>query len=63
MEDDKLKVAFKEMDENNNGRVSMDEFVHWWNHDTDSVYRKNLAGELAIGGEDIKEIGTGVMFG
>jgi len=64
MDDDKLKAAFSEMDKTNNGRVTLNEFEHWWNHDTDSAYRKNLAKELAIGGEgDIKEIGTGVMFG
>ena len=66
MKDDELKKAFKQMDKNDNGRVTLDEFIDYWNHDTDSVYRTKLANELGVGGKapaDINDIGTGTMLG
>lgn len=67
LKNDELDKVFKAMDQNGNGRVSLEEFVSWWNNDKDrSVLHQKLRDQLKVGGkktEDLKELGTGTFFG
>ena len=61
-----IKAAFKEMDKDNNGRVSIEAFGEWWEHSSDSPLHKKLSKELGLLVKDIKDLkesGGGVMFG
>jgi glycerol-3-phosphate dehydrogenase len=61
-----LDQAFSQMDENNNGRVDLEEFETWWNHAKDNELHRKLSKELGIGGlkgEEIKTMGGGVFLG
>lgn len=58
--------AFKQMDVNQDGRVSGKEFVAYWENCTTSEFRKKLAAELGLGGtkpSDIKDMGDGNLLG
>lgn len=66
LSEEELSVAFDEMDENRNGRVSLDEFKAWWNHASDTTFHKQLSAQLSLGGtkkEDIRTMGGGVFGG
>lgn len=66
MTDEELSKAFQELDRDGNGRISLEEFEHWWNHDEEFAFRKSLSQELGIGGfrkEDIKRMGSGIFLG
>lgn len=61
-----LDKAFREMDREKKGRVSMQDFVEWWTKSSNSPFRKKLSEELglkALSHEDLKELGPGTMFG
>jgi Ca2+-binding EF-hand superfamily protein len=63
---EELVVAFSEMDKLGTGRVTLETFALWWNHDSCSVLRKQLAKELQVGGfeaDDLKKMGGGVFLG
>ena len=67
MNEMQLKEAFQEMDVKCNGRVTLEEFVTWWNHNDDSYFRDRLTKELSVGKkastEDLKSLGQGTFFG
>ena len=66
LSDTQMKTAFQEMDANSDGRVTMEDFVLWWNRSKDDEFRKKLAEELMLGGtkpEDLKDMGTGSLLG
>jgi len=67
MDDMQLKKAFLEMDVNHDGKVTLKEFVDWWNHNDDSYFREKLSKELSIGKKadtnDLKTLGQGTFFG
>ena len=61
-----LGKAFHEMDRENKGRVSIQDFVEWWTKSSNSPFHKKLSEELglkALTHEDLKKIGPGTMFG
>jgi len=62
-----LDKVLRIMDEDGNGRVSLEEFVAWWNNDKDrDVLHRRLLDQLKVGGkktEDLKKMGTGTFFG
>lgn len=66
MSQQEVDKAFKEMDENKNGRVSMEEFTGWWTKSKSSPFRKKLSEQLglkALSSKDLKDLGPGIMFG
>lgn len=62
-----LDAAYKSMDKDRNGRVSLEEFEMWWNNDKDhSKLHTELQDQLKVGGKatkDLKDMGVGGFFG
>jgi glycerol-3-phosphate dehydrogenase len=61
-----IDEAFREMDQRNKGRVSLDDFMKWWTTSRNSPFHKKLTKELglhAVSGEELRNIGPGTMFG
>jgi len=61
-----LDDAFREMDREKKGRVSIEDFANWWTESSNSPFRKKLQEEFglkALSHEDLKKIGPGTMFG
>mmetsp|Transcript_13446 Transcript_13446/g.37839 ORF Transcript_13446/g.37839 Transcript_13446/m.37839 type:complete len:786 (+) Transcript_13446:154-2511(+) len=61
-----LEKAFHDMDRENKGRVTIQDFVDWWVKSSNSPFRKKLSEELglkALSHEDLKNMGPGTMFG
>lgn len=61
-----IEKSFQEMDRENKGRVSIQDFFDWWTKSSNSPFHKKISQELglkALTHEDLKNIGPGTMFG
>lgn len=61
-----IEKSFQEMDRENKGRVSIQDFFDWWTISSNSPFHKKISQELglkALTHEDLKNIGPGTMFG
>ena len=61
-----IEKSFQEMDRENKGRVSIQDFFEWWTKSSNSPFHKKISQELglkALTHEDLKNIGPGTMFG
>jgi hypothetical protein len=48
LSEEELRQAFSELDQDSDGRVSLNEFEDWWNNDLGSDFHRRLAKELGL---------------
>ncbi|CAB9504329.1 expressed unknown protein [Seminavis robusta] len=48
LSEEELSQAFDELDQNHDGRVSLEEFEDWWNNDLGTDFHRKLAKELGL---------------
>jgi glycerol-3-phosphate dehydrogenase len=66
MSQQEVDRAFREMDKQGRGRISLDDFADWWANSSSSPFHKKLTSELglkAMTHQQLKNIGPGTMFG
>jgi len=57
-----IKAAAQEMDVNQDGRITFDEFAEWWNSESNNQRIADFRGEMAATPEKLKGA-PGAMFG
>lgn len=61
LSEEELEAAFKQMDENGNDRVDLQEFESWFENAKDSEFHQRLFQELSLDG--LKKMGSGTLLG